>query len=762
MATGKEGIRKTVVLALALLMAASAMADVVVETPAFRLTISDEAVAKSLVVKATGEEMLEPREGVPVFASTQVRPFNNEIRLVQQAKRTTYPANRIRREGDFLTVGFETAPYEVVVRVTESPAGYATFQAVRLVSNTTDEHQYFNWNLDVPPIESFRLLQLPVKNRANFGDWLNVMWDEDAFVGVLGGTPYMDVDNERRDGFRRLTAESLKAYGVTNGVAVLAVESGKTRFLDQVDAIERDLGLPRGVQSRRDSRLNASIFWIGGEFRPENIDEIIARMKQGGFRMLLVYYTGLVKAKGYSTLPDYSWDNGWDDERLTAALGRLRAEGFSVGLHTLQTFIGVKSPYVTPEADHRLALLRHFTLARPLPASEEPCEIYVEENPVAAPQHVNCRFLKFGTEIFHYDGFTTERPYRFTGVTRRRLVTGSGGRRTAFESTPKAHPVGEIGGVLGISEAGAVSTYIDQNSSLQDEIAEKIARIYRCGLDFLYFDGSENANEPSTVNISLSQLKCVEACARASGRHPLFTEGCAKSHFGWHVQSGANAFDVFGPEIFKDKIVEYPMKAAVRLAKDFTRVDFGWWGFHSPRMTGPEAAKEGLFRRGCRTVGTQADMWEYGTSKAAAFDCPSTMQMNLGSLRANQRTGDILETVRKWEDVRFRKLLTPAQKEMIRDPGREFHLVDDGRGGYDLVEWRQLAVAGGLWTPVRAFVHEKDGRRVVTYWHIAGKARLVLPGALPPLEAENMKTWMTDLTEDEVRAAFSEAEIESL
>ena len=158
MATGKEGIRKTVVLALALLMAASAMADVLVETPAFRLTISDEAVAKSLVVKATGEEMLEPREGVPVFASTQVRPFNNEIRLVQQAKRTTYPANRIRREGDFLTVGFETAPYEVVVRVTESPAGYATFQAVRLVSNTTDEHQYFNWNLDVPPIESFRLL----------------------------------------------------------------------------------------------------------------------------------------------------------------------------------------------------------------------------------------------------------------------------------------------------------------------------------------------------------------------------------------------------------------------------------------------------------------------------------------------------------------------------------------------------------------------------------------------------------------------------
>ncbi|MBQ2632480.1 MAG: hypothetical protein IJG13_22605, partial [Kiritimatiellae bacterium] len=135
---------------------------VVVETKAFKLMINPDATARSLVVKATGEECLLADEKVPVFASTQIRPFNNEIRLVQQAKRTTYPANRIRRDGDLLYVGFETAPYQVAVRVTESPDGYATFKIDRLISNTTDEHQYYNWNLDVPPVESFRLLQLPV------------------------------------------------------------------------------------------------------------------------------------------------------------------------------------------------------------------------------------------------------------------------------------------------------------------------------------------------------------------------------------------------------------------------------------------------------------------------------------------------------------------------------------------------------------------------------------------------------------------------
>ena len=721
---------------------------VVVETKTFRLTISPDATARSLIAKATGEECLLTDEKIPVFASTQIRPFNNEIRLVQQAKRTTYPANRIRREGDLLYMGFETAPYQVAVRVTESSEGYATFRIDRLISNTDDEHQYWHWNLDVPPVDSFRLLQLPVKDRKNFGDWLNVMWDEKAVVGVIGGTPCMDVDNEKRHGFRKLTVDSLKNYGVTNGVAVLAVETDRERFLDQIDAVERDLGLPRGVQSRRDSRLNASLFWTYADFRPENADEILAYLKKGGFRMFLTCYPSFVKATGYSTLPDYSWANGWDEAKLTAVLKRYRDEGISVGLHTLQTFIGVKSSYVTPEADHRLALLRHYTLARPIPLAADPGEILVEENPVAAPMQEKIRVLRFGTELFSYTGYTTERPFRFTGV-----------KRGHFGTTVKEHPLGEIGGVLAMSEAQANSTYIDQDTSLQDEVAEKIANIYKCGLDFLYFDGSEDAPPPCTVNISLSQYRCFQACAR-TGRTPLFTEGCAKSHFSWHFQSGANAFDVFGPEIFKEKIIEYPYAAAQRLAKDFTRVDFGWWGLHRPQLDGEPALKEGLFRAGRRTVGTQADLWEYGTSKAAAFDCPSTMQMPLSALRANKRIDDILETTRRWEDVRARKWLTPAQKEMLKDPAREFHLLSDGKGGYDLVEWRQLDVAGGKWTAVRAFVYEKDGRRHVVYWHVADKARLVLPEGLPTLEAENMKTWDADLSEQEIVRAFGAARIE--
>ena len=60
---------------------------VVVETKAFKLVINPDATAQSLVIKATGEEMLEPREG------------------------------------DRIYIGFETAPYEVAVRAQNGRSG---------------------------------------------------------------------------------------------------------------------------------------------------------------------------------------------------------------------------------------------------------------------------------------------------------------------------------------------------------------------------------------------------------------------------------------------------------------------------------------------------------------------------------------------------------------------------------------------------------------------------------------------------------------
>ena len=548
----------------------------------------------------------------------------------------------------------------------------------------------------------------------------------------------------------RADALSGIGHGITNGVAVIAAGAGKYAFLAQVEAMENDYDLPRGVESRRNPLLNASIYWMS-DLSVHNVDEHVANMKKGGFRMALIYCSGMfLNERAYTHYGNYDlnterFPNGYDD--LRAVLAKIRAAGVTPGFHTLQTFIGFKSRYVTPEADPRLNVKRYFTLERPLPADGATCDVYVTQNPVDAPMHPMCRILKFGTELMRYEGYTTTPPYRFTGV-----------ERGHFGTKVKEHGRGYTGGILDVCECTATSCCIDQNTSLQDEIADKIVKVYDCGMEFLYFDGSEDVNAPCNVNISLSQWKVARRC----GKMPLFTEGCAKTHFGWHLQSGANAFDVFPPEVFKEKIIEYPYRAAQRLAKDFTRVDFGWWGIRAKTP---------------KSIGTQPDMWEYGTSKAAAFDCPATMQMNLHRVRANGRMDDLFETVRRWEDVRAKKWLTPEQKEMLKDPKREFHLYlpsasakDTARQAnyhlpstnYQLVEWNQLDVAGGKWTDVRAFLFECNGKRIVAYWHTHDRARLVFAQPLDgtaSLDTAGVKYFETALSAEAVRAAFASASI---
>ena len=102
---------------MALNGAASVEKDIVIENVRFKLTIGGNAIVKSLVSKANGEELLSHRDPVAFCSVTQLRPFNNEIKLAYQNVRTTYQANRIRREGDNLIVGFEIAPYDAVIGI---------------------------------------------------------------------------------------------------------------------------------------------------------------------------------------------------------------------------------------------------------------------------------------------------------------------------------------------------------------------------------------------------------------------------------------------------------------------------------------------------------------------------------------------------------------------------------------------------------------------------------------------------------------------
>jgi len=553
--------------------------------------------------------------------------------------------------------------------------------------------------MDYPPICEVRIVQLPVKNRACFGEWLNVSHDDTAAVCVLSTSPYARIDSERRRGYRVMFADAVRGIKLRGTGAALIV-SRPTALLDCIDVLESDFDLPRGVQSRRSEWINRSMFWTH-LINPTNVDEHIRYAKMGGFRMMLIYVTSIFKTGyGYGLNGDYDYRPEYPNGRadLVEMLAKLRAAGITPGFHFLQTHVGLKTRYVTPRADHRLNHTRLFTLSRPL--SETDTTVYVEQNPEDTVMADKCRVLHFGGELISYEAYTTERPYRFTGCV-----------RGVYETTVEAHPLGLIGGILDITEFSATSAYLDQNTDLQDEIADKIADAYSAGFRFCYFDGSEGTNVPFGFHVPNAQYRVYKKFTPA----PLFTEGAAKAHFSWHFLSGGNAFDIFRPEVFKKKIAQFPAEEAPRMRQDFTRLNFGWWGFWNP---GAKMGSE------ITVTGTQPDMYEYGTSRAAAWDCPVSVMLDINEISKHPRLADNLEVIRRWEDVRANGWLTDERKETLKNLDQEHILLIDEDGAYELAPYRQLKTSV---PEIRAFIITRESKaRYVVFWHISGEGKMAL------------------------------------
>ena len=719
-------------LALAFGAGAGLADDLVFENARMRLTVGDDAIVKSLKLKATGEELLETKDPTPFMSVTQPRPFNNEIKLKYPHRRTTYPANRIRREGDRLVIGFEIAPYEAAVSV-KTTDDYVAFtledfilteKSYPLCPTTTVPLDF-----TAPPVDEFRLVQLPVRNRANYGEWLNVQWDGSAAVGVFSTSEHAVTDAESRNGYRLMCADALREVKLRGTGAAIVVDAGGESILDRIDAMEKDYGLPRGVENRRNPLVNASIYFASG-LNLSTVDRHIAMAKKGGFRLMqtsIANFMGPNGARKYR--PEFP--NGFAD--VKAVLDRIRAAGIVPGMHILHTFVDFDSPLVQGGADRRLQLREHYTLAKDLGPGDT--EVYVDENPQNAEKMEKCRLLKFGKELLSYESFTTERPYKFTGV------------KHGVKGTPASvHEEGTIGGTLWICEYGGNDIYIKQDSDLQDEVAQQVAEFWKAGMQFVYFDGSEGVCAPFGFHVANAQYRMWKRL----DPQPILGEGAAKGPFSWHMLSGANAFDVFFPEEFKEMIDEHPAFEAPFMKRNFSRVNFGWWGFWAP----------GSKIRGKTTIGVQPDMWEYGTSKAAAWDSPASIQMRLEALEAHPRLDDILEVMRRWEDVRAKGWLTPEMKERIRASTRGHHLYLNDKGEYELYEIEMLPTPAAM-KELRGFVFERNGKRTVAYWHTcgAGQVKLALGanGAATVVPADKLRYLETDLSRSAVIAAFAAA-----
>jgi hypothetical protein len=245
----------------------------------------------ALSTKASGQECLMQDVRMPVFSITQYRPYDNEIQLAYPAKSKTFASDSIYRVGDDLVITFELIDYEATVGL-KIMGDYIGFVLKKLEYHLADFGVKRKTNID-----EFTLLQLPIKNMAHFGEWLNVSWDEDLAVNLLATAPFTRIDAENRPGYKIFQAGGTAEVRL-EGIGAALIVTSKDKLLDCIDRIERDFGLPLGVESRRLEEYKNSYYELR-DVTVQNIDEHIAFARQGGFRQMVIYYPDFAVSMGH-------------------------------------------------------------------------------------------------------------------------------------------------------------------------------------------------------------------------------------------------------------------------------------------------------------------------------------------------------------------------------------------------------------------------------------------------------------------------------
>jgi hypothetical protein len=459
------------------------------------------------------------------------------------------------------------------------------------------------------------------------------------------------------------------------------------------------------VKSRRSQEYKFSYYQMF-KMVPQDVDRHIKYARMAGLRTMMVYCLAFSETVGhFPWRPEYP--RGMEDLRDSVA--KISDAGIIPGLHILYNMTHERDAYVTPKPDPRLSIWENFTLEEAIDAAAT--VVPVEENPRLCTMIDGKRIIRIQNELIAYKQYTTTQPYRFEGCERGALGT---------EAAP--HDLSSRVGLLDMYGGGDpdwLFVRFAQDTSIQAEVAGRLQNFYKqAGFRFMYFDGSEQVPPPYWYNVSLAQGRVYEGLEP----EPLLSEGSCKSHFSWHILTRGNAFDTFVPEQMKAGVRAYPAAEAPRVAKDFTSINFGWVGYWAPSK---------------KTIGTQPDMLEYVTSRAAAWDCPISLSQGdpdfLGALDAHPRTPDNLEVIRRWEEVRATSWLTEEQKMALRNLDQEHTLLIDERGKFVLLPWKQIENVAGAKAPGRAFLFERNGNAWVAYWHTSGEGFLQLPIAAKQL-----------------------------
>ena len=707
--SGKMPIVSACCAALTLLCSLRALpvnADVVIENGRVRVVIGSDAAWRSLVDKRTGKE----------WCYTARRTALVEAHI--EGRNTS--ASSLTWDGRHLRVNF---------------AGRATV----LVYDVLSRPDWIVFKLESVqgprPTKRLTMLRLPLALTENVGPRLNIAWNDEVSICLMAANTQAYGSGRRRGKWADLRAYTQDAPGPKlEGAAValiLCPTADIRKILHQASVEFGLLTNTRGPVPVKELPEVKQSYWFMG-LAEKDADKTIEYCEKTGFKQVMLGFGSWGAAVGHYPFKTANYPDG--KESLKRFVDKLHAAGILVGMHTFASKISKRDAYVTPVPDKRFWKDMETRLADNV--TRDQTTIRVQERIDQWPGSPVCKKRSWeGGVRKHQEVILDDEIVQFDTIgPEGKWDTFLGCKRGAWGTKAAAHKAGTMAYHYGVD--GCINGYIiDQETDLLDEATANLAEVFNyCGFDMVYFDGGEDVDRR---RFNYYATKHQEAAMRKFNKRPIVHCGTVMTHRLWHsfarsgtvdhyvntlrghiISRGAKWLGNFQIQYPNGKVrkwrtvkehIDHSVRRTIRMRQDLMPSELGWFG---------------IWPKSKYSDGLQLDEAEYLMVRSLAYGVPISLQTSFRRMEAHPLTPQILQIVKVYEQLRAGREVDEATRAKLREPGKDFILVQ-GDGRREFVEVQEMPKVAGA-HDVRAFVGERAGGAVAVVWHYFKDGKLTL------------------------------------
>ena len=495
---------------------------------------------------------------------------------------------------------------------------------------------------------------LPLVIRENIGGSLNIC-SNGTFSVALEALNYFTYCRFGESNPIRLIGSAYPEFDHI-GTKLAVVTGTPDKMLEIIDRLEQEQGLPHPTLDNVWSKVSkdAEKSYLFVDYTEKNVDKAIEYAKKGGFKYLCMYLDTWAKTCGKYKINVENYPQGF--ESVTKTVDKIHDAGLKAGAHTMSGSIYKFDEYVTPVPDKRLAKDGERILAADIgpnddfiPTTESPSGLPLESSYISS----GGMDLQIGDELITYSGYSSTKPYGFTGCKRGAHGTyvASHKNRDAVYHMAERYNWYMVGG----------------KTSMVEEVASSVADVInRCGFDWVYFDGSEALAGQGPYWYYVG--KVITAICNRFNRE-VMVQGSSMPHFNWHHYSRGGQIDWVWQD--QKRFVDwYTANSAQDLKfNNLMPIEFGWYGFFIDSPSGESSAPDEI---------------EHLLSKCLAYDAAWSFETNLETLDKHGRTNEILEISRNYETARLNGYFSENVKKKLREKNMDFKLESDGKKGWTI------------------------------------------------------------------------------